>query len=122
MRIAVAICCVIQSCFVATAMAQQDAPLVLHIASSPSAKQAIVFKVKHREWVTLQVDSEVPGELHLHAYHLNWKLQAHEPQTVRFEAKATGRFRIEWHAADQTRPASSHVHAPPLASLEVMPN
>ena len=97
--------------------------MALHITASAPPAKALVFKVKHKDWVRLQVDSDAPGELHLHAYHLSWTLKANEAQTLRFEAKATGKFKMEWHAADTkaATPATGHSHTPPLASLEVMP-
>ena len=59
--------------------------------------------------------------MHLHAYRVNAKLMPGQSIDVSFKAFATGRFRIEWHAAtDQAGTPGAH-RAPPLATLEVRP-
>lgn len=78
-----------------------------------------VLQVQQGERVRLRVTSEVAGELHLHAYRLEVKVGPGVPAELAFSARATGRFRVEWHAADATR-KSDH-HGPALAVLEVRP-
>lgn len=96
---------------------------MLRIDSASPVPTVQVLKVVHKDWVQLQVESNTSGELHLHAYRLSWPLKAHEAQTLRFQATSTGKFKLEWHASDKKTmsPTTSHAHAPPLASLEVMP-
>ncbi len=96
---------------------------MLRIDSATTTPKVQVMKVAHKDWVQLQVESNTAGELHLHAYRLSWPLKANEAQTLRFQANSTGKFKLEWHAADKKTmaPTTSHAHAPPLASLEVMP-
>jgi hypothetical protein len=70
-----------------------------------------------------RITSNLPGEVHLHAYRISVALQPGRPAELAFTAHATGRFRLEWHAATRSAAsaaAGSH-HAPPLAVLEVHP-
>ena len=80
---------------------------------------ARVLQVEKDDLVRLRVTSEVAGELHLHAYRLDVKVIPGTPSVLDFKARATGRFRIEWHAADTVK-KSDH-HGPALAILEVRP-
>ena len=70
----------------------------------------------------LRVSSSTAGELHLHAYRLSLALQRGQTAELAFTAHATGRFRLEWHAAKTPvdTPRADH-HAAPLAVLEVRP-
>ena len=71
--------------------------------------------------VTLKFSSDTDGAVHLHAYHLELALSAHQDAQLQFNAKASGKFRVEWHPkANASRDPLSH-EGPPLASLEVMP-
>jgi hypothetical protein len=112
----------------------QELDLELLIQSDPSANKTVVFKVPQNAWVSLQVKSEKAGELHLHAYRLSLTLKDHDSQILKFKAKASGKFNIEWHPklstskdakqALQEHPhahSHAHSHAAPLASLEVQP-
>lgn len=96
---------------------------MLRIDSASPVHSVQVLKVAHKDWVQLQVESNTAGELHLHAYRLSWSFKANEAKTLRFQATSTGKFKLEWHAADKKTmaPTTSHAHSPPLASLEVMP-
>ena len=91
----------------------------------PAAQRSI--RVEKGDRLRWRIVSDVPGELHLHAYRVEAKLVAGVPAELTFTAHATGRFRVEWHgvadrAVSGTAPrASTHHHAPPLATLEVRP-
>jgi hypothetical protein len=65
-----------------------------------------------------RIVSNLPGEVHVHAYRASVALQPGRPAELAFTAHATGRFRVEWHAAGGA--AGDHP-APPLAVLEVRP-
>ena len=80
---------------------------------------ARVLQVEKDDLVRLRVTSEMPGELHLHAYRLEVKVNPGTPSVLDFKARATGRFRIEWHATETVK-KSDH-HGPALAILEVRP-
>jgi len=82
----------------------------------PPAQQAL--RVAKGDTVVVSLASDQPGEVHLHAYRLHAKVAPAQPASWRFTAHATGRFRIEWHAAGD--PSAGH-HRAPLATLEVMP-
>jgi hypothetical protein len=93
-------------------------------ASATATQKEVVFKVFKNDWINLNVDSVLPGELHLHAYRLSLPLQANELQSLRFQAKSTGKFKLEWHplkSVNDTSAKKGHAHAPPLASIEVLP-
>ena len=107
-----------------------DVRLVLNIVNDNTNRQTQVFKVPQNAWVKLQVTSDTPGELHIHAYRLKLTVQSPGTQTLSFQAKASGKFNIEWHPKKKERPdanthsqthAHAHAHAPPLASLQVEP-
>ena len=83
----------------------------------PTAQR--VLRVVKGDAVRLRVTSDVPGELHLHAYRLEAKVGPASPAELTFNAFATGRFRLEWHPAGA--PAAGSHHAPPLAFLDVHP-
>lgn len=88
----------------------------------PEAQRKL--RVSKGDKVTLRVSSDAPGQLHLHAYHVDAKLLANQMSVVSFDAYATGRFRLQWHpatpAAQPAGEAAGH-HAGPLATLDVMP-
>ena len=103
-----------------------DVRLVLNIVNDNTNRQTKVFKVPQNAWVKLQVTSDTPGELHIHAYRLKLTVQSPGTQTLSFQAKASGKFNIEWHPKKKERPdanthSQTHAHAPPLASLQVEP-
>ncbi len=87
----------------------------------PAAQRTM--RVQKNDVVRWRISSDAPGELHLHAYRVEAKLAAGTPAELRFKAFATGRFRIEWHAVNQSAggQTNAHHHALPLATLEVHP-
>ncbi len=120
--------------------AAQDAPsppqvvqLKLSIPRDTQGVKTTLFKVTQNTQVNLEVTSELSGELHLHAYRLSWPLQASDRKTLTFQAKASGKFNLEWHPNALSSENSTgalknehghghaHVHAPAIASLEVQP-
>ena len=62
----------------------------------PSASR--VVRVQQGDDVTLRWSSDSALTVHLHGYDLEAKLVADTPMTMRFQAKASGRFPIEAHA------------------------
>jgi hypothetical protein len=89
---------------------------VVRLNEQPATKP---LRLQVRKGDTLQWtwQSDTPGEWHLHAMRLSGVLQPGQAQSTRFQATASGRFRVEWHG---TAGAQSH-HAPPLLTLEVRP-
>ena len=57
------------------------------------------IQVGHNDTVTLQIDSDAPGALHLHGYDLEGEVRAGEVTDFVFVADATGRFRVAFHEA-----------------------
>lgn len=78
-------------------------------------------KVKHHDQITWQITSDTKGELHLHAYGIEMKVPANKMIQYRFEAKASGKFQIEWHPDDVGQNMTQQSHHAPLAYFEVYP-
>jgi hypothetical protein len=108
--------------FSAPALPAEPPPKTFELAITRSAAPAKprVLRVQKDDVVRLRVASEVAGEVHIHGYRLELKLAPGIPQDLTFNARATGRYRIEWHAAGEAQEASGH-HGAPVAVLEVHP-
>ena len=96
--------------------------LTLTQGALPAAQRTL--RVEQDDTVRLRVRSDAPGELHIHAYRIRLNVSKAAPAEIRFKAFASGRYRLEWHAADPAPAALSKPrghHGPPLAALEVRP-
>lgn len=111
--------CVIAS---AAAFAAEPAQQTFRLAISQGVLPAHqrVLRVDQDDMVRLRVESNLPGAIHLHGYRLELKVTAAGESELTFKARATGRYRIEWHPADKTA-GKDDPHGPPLATLEVRP-
>jgi len=111
-------------CFIATAgTLAADLPgktFDLTILHGALPAQQRVLRVGKDDVVRLRVTADVAGEIHVHAYRLDAKVTPGIPAELSFKARATGQFRIEWHAASGAAKPADH-HSPPLAILEVRP-
>jgi hypothetical protein len=85
----------------------------------PAGERALV--VHKGDALRWRISSNTPGELHLHAYRLVATVKPGQPAELDFTAHATGRFRLEWHAAGAASAAPGGHHGPPLATLDVRP-
>ncbi|SMC54742.1 hypothetical protein SAMN06296008_10740 [Polynucleobacter kasalickyi] len=86
-----------------------------------SAPLPIRFKVKQHDQIEWQITSNKPGELHMHAYGIEVRVPKNQLVVYKFQAKATGKFQIEWHPQINpvnTNPKSTHS---PSVYLEVYP-
>lgn len=92
----------------------------LEVPRSPNKAKPRVLRVEKDDPVRLRITSAMAGEIHIHGYRLEAKLAAGAPHELSFKARATGRYRIEWHPSDDAARRSDH-HEPPLATLEVRP-
>ena len=92
----------------------------LTIPRSAAPAKPRTLLVEKDDVVRLRATSEAAGEIHLHGYRLEMKLEPGTPQELSFKARATGRYRIEWHPAREAAQTGDH-HGPPLATLEVRP-
>lgn len=82
------------------------------------------LRVDKGDAVRLRVSSDAAGELHVHGYRVQAKVAPGTPAEIAFEAFASGRYRIEWHAAKDAAGASAKAaghHGAPLATLDVLP-
>jgi len=89
------------------------------LQGAPPAKPR-VLRVEKDDSVRIRVMSEVAGEIHLHGYRLEMKLAPGTPRELAFKARATGRYRVEWHPAGEAA-SKGDPHGPPFAFLEVHP-
>ena len=103
------------------ANANAEKTLALSIINGTLPANQALIKVYQGDRLRWRITSDRPGDLHLHGYRLKAQLQAGQAREVAFTAFATGRFRLEWHAADAMSPAAVAHHAPALAMLEVRP-
>ena len=62
-------------------------------------KDQRVVRVRQGDEVTLRWTSDGPYTLHLHGYDLEAKVAPETPVSIRFSARASGRFPIEIHGA-----------------------
>lgn len=70
--------------------------LVIRNGALPKDKQLI--RVRQGDDVTLRWTTDAPLTLHLHGYDIETRVSPGAPATMRFTARATGRFPIEVHA------------------------
>lgn len=112
------------ACWLAPALAlAAEAPhkrfdLTIANAAVPAGQRLV--RVHKDDLVLLRVTSDAPGDFHLHGYHQVATVLPGRVVELVFRAHATGRYRIEWHAAGDNPQKSGH-HGPALATLEVRP-
>jgi hypothetical protein len=94
--------------------------LALSIARGAVPAESRTLRVEKGDRVRIAVKSDAPGELHLHGYGLEVSVTPGGAAELALDARATGRFPLEWHPAGQARAPRGH-HTPPLAWLEVRP-
>lgn len=78
-----------------------SAPRELEIPVKFTAGQLYpaIIRVGQNDTVTLKVESDQPGALHLHGYDLDHEVKSGGATDLVFVADATGRFRIAFHLA-----------------------
>ena len=89
-----------------------------------SEKPPLRIKVKQHEQIEWQITSNKPGELHLHAYGIEVRVPKNKLVVYKFEAKATGKFQIEWHPQNSNTNTNVNIklNHSPSAYFEVYPN
>ena len=86
-----------------------------------------VVRVDHRDNVTLRLDSDEHGTLHLHGYDIDLHVDPDGTAIMEFKADATGRFKITFHGIeeDPEEGGDGNEHGEEeereVASLEVLP-
>ena len=93
----------------------------LTIARGVALKEQRLIRVEKGAAVKLRISSDAAGEIHLHGYRLEAHLAPGKLAEIAFAAHATGRYRIEWHAAGEPAGKGGGHHSAPLATLEVRP-
>ncbi len=93
--------------------------LAIFDGSLPKAQRLI--QARKGDKLRWRISSNAAGTFHLHAYRLVVPLQAGQTNELAVDAFATGRFRLEWHGAQDKGTGNTGHHAPPLAILEVLP-
>lgn len=88
------------------------------LAIAAVAAEAPVFVVRRGDVVVIAVESAIPGEVHLHGYNREARLEAGGTVAWRFTAHATGRYPIEFHGPGE---AAGPRHGRARAYLEVRP-
>lgn len=99
-----------------------DAPqktFELAVSRGAVPKEQRLLRVDKGDLVRIRLTADTPGEVHLHAYKIETKVTPGTQSELKFTARATGRFRIEWHPAGEA--SKSDHHGPALARLEVRP-
>jgi len=98
----------------------------LHLINGKVDSKESLIRVTQGDSVDIKVQSDLPGELHLHAYRLRLPISDNNIQQLSFKAKASGKFQLEWHPKHSQNSDAQHLeqsphHGPALASLEVLP-
>jgi hypothetical protein len=99
-------------------------PFAFHLIKGRVVTSESLVRINQGETVEITVQSDLPGELHLHAYRLKLPIMDNSPQKLSFKANASGKFQFEWHPRKNTEDRSQSMpahHGPPMASLEVIP-
>lgn len=86
----------------------------LAIKNGAIAEDQRLIKVNQGDDVTIRFTSDKPATVHLHGYDIEKSITPTAPTTMRFTARATGRFPIELHGS---KPGQEAV----LGYLEVHP-
>lgn len=93
----------------------------LAIAAGQLQAAQAVLRVVKGDQVHCLIRSDLPGELHLHAYRLSARVTPDQPAELHFTAHASGRFQLEWHAQGAAGRSVQGHHTKPLTVLEVLP-
>ncbi|MGH8648628.1 MAG: hypothetical protein ACREUP_04885, partial [Burkholderiales bacterium] len=110
--------CVLLCLFVAAVAVAADPPqrtFNLAISRGAVPKEQRVLRVDKGDLVRILLTTDTPGVVHIHGYRLETKVTPGSASNFRFTARATGRYRIEWHPADEAASKGDH-HGPPLAT------
>ena len=99
-----------------------ETALTLAITDGTLPKALRLIKARKGDKLRWRISSNTAGTLHVHAYRIEASLSAGQSTALTFDAFATGRFRLEWHGAQDKGGASPGHHAPPLGILEVLPH
>ncbi len=110
------------ACVSLCALAADGPEKIFSLAIARSAVPAAqrTLRVEKGDVVRLRVTTDAPGELHLHGYRLEVRVEPSGAAELSFAAYATGRYPFEWHDVQSGDPARKH-HARPIATLEVRP-
>ncbi len=80
-----------------TAPTPEPAAIVIQVREAEPVGGVTEIEVKHGDEVDFEVDSDVPGIVHVHGYNLEQKVAPGKPARLTFEAALEGIFEIELH-------------------------
>jgi hypothetical protein len=113
-------------CIVFGAAAMAAAPVAPPIASfdiaigdGATAAEPQRLRVRQGDAVHIRLTSDQAGEAHLHGYRLVARVAPGSPAQWEFTARASGRYRLEWHPDADTKGGGRH--GPSFATLDVAP-
>ena len=69
-----------------------------------------IIKVGQNDTVTLKIEADKPGSIHLHGYDLEQDVTSGDITEFVFLADASGRFRIAFHSAEVDHHQASGAH------------
>jgi hypothetical protein len=99
---------------VSIAVAADNRVIDLSIRNGAVPADQRLIKVNQGDDITIRWTSDKPATVHLHGYDIEKAITPTAPVTMRFSARATGRFPIELHGS---KPGQESV----LGYLEVHP-
>jgi hypothetical protein len=83
--------------WLAVPAAAEEVKVALEAKGGKAAGGIKVVRLKRDDQVSLSIVSDRADEVHVHGYDLRLELEPHQPGTLQFVARRTGRFAIELH-------------------------
>ena len=69
----------------------------LHLINGKVDSRESLIRVTQGDLVDIKVQSDLPGELHLHAYRLKLLISDNKTHPLSLKARASGKVEFEWH-------------------------
>jgi len=96
----------------------ENLTFVLRITAGRVPADMRLIRVTQGDFVTLRISADRRTILHLHGYDIEKTVEAGAVSDLTFTARATGRFPIEPHIAQES---GGHTHGEALVTIEVYP-
>ena len=88
-----------------------DVSFDLSIVDDGLAGNVSTFVANQDDTITLNLTSDVHGEVHIHGYELKQEVGPDEPALIVFQADATGRYAMEMHSTGAATNEHNHDNA-----------